>query len=39
VQLLSEQVPMAVEMHATVKVLLDYINGNSVFCVVRAKML
>jgi hypothetical protein len=38
-QLLSKRVPMAVVMNATGKVLLDYDNGNGVFCVVCAEML
>jgi hypothetical protein len=38
-QLLSKQVPAAMNMHAMVKVLLDYNNGNSVFYVVHAEML
>jgi hypothetical protein len=38
-QLLGKQVLAAMDMHATVELLLDYNNGNSVFCVVRAKML
>jgi hypothetical protein len=38
-QLLGKQVPMATDMHAMVKVLLDYNNENGVFYVVHAEML
>jgi hypothetical protein len=38
-QVLGKRVPTATDTHATVKILLDYNNGNSVFYVVRAKML
>jgi hypothetical protein len=38
-QLLGKRVPAAMDMHATVEVLLDYNNGNSVFYVVRVEML
>lgn len=40
-QLLSKQVPMAMDMHAAGEVLLYYNNGNGVvfFCVVCAEML
>jgi hypothetical protein len=38
-QLLSKRVPVAMDTHATVEVLLDYNNGNGVFYVVRAEML
>jgi hypothetical protein len=38
-QLLGKRVPVAMDMHATVKVLLDYNNGNGVFYVVHAEML
>jgi hypothetical protein len=38
-QLLGKQVPMAMDTHATVEVLLDYNNRNGVFCVVHAEML
>jgi hypothetical protein len=38
-QLLGKRVPAATDIHTTVEVLLDYNNGNSVFCVVRAEIL
>jgi hypothetical protein len=38
-QQLDKRIPMATDAHATVEVLLDYNNGNSVFDVVGAKML
>jgi hypothetical protein len=38
-QLLGKWVPMAMDTHATVKVLLGYNNGNGVSYVVRAEML
>jgi hypothetical protein len=38
-QQLGKRVPPATDTHATVKVLLDYNNGNEVFYVVRAEML
>jgi hypothetical protein len=38
-QLLVKQVPVATDTHVTVEVLLDYNNGNDVFCVIRAKIL
>jgi hypothetical protein len=36
---LGKQVPTAMDMHAMVKVLLNYNNGNGVFYVVHAEML
>jgi hypothetical protein len=38
-QPLSKQIPAAADMHAVVEILLDYNNGNNVFCVVYAEML
>jgi hypothetical protein len=38
-QLLGKWVPTAMDMHATIEVLLNYNNGNCVFCVVHAEML
>jgi hypothetical protein len=38
-QLLSKRVPAATDMHATVKVLLNYNNGNGVLYVGCAEML
>jgi hypothetical protein len=38
-QLLGKRVPVTTDTHATVEVLLDYNNGNGVFCVVRAENL
>jgi hypothetical protein len=38
-QLLGKRVPAATDTYATIKVLLDYNNGNGVFYVVRAEML
>jgi hypothetical protein len=38
-QLLGKQAPTATDTHATVKVLLDFNNGNGVFSVVHAEML
>jgi hypothetical protein len=38
-QLHGKRVPAATNTHATVEILLDYNNGNGVFCVVRAEML
>jgi hypothetical protein len=35
----GKRVTSATDTHAMVEVLLDYNNGNSVFCVVRAEML
>jgi hypothetical protein len=37
--MLGKRVPTATDTHVTVEVLLDYNNGNGVFCVVRAEML
>jgi hypothetical protein len=38
-QVLGKRVPAATDRHAKVEVLLDYNNGNDVFCVVRAEIL
>jgi hypothetical protein len=38
-QLLSQWVPVGMDMHATVEVLLDYDNGNGVLYEVCAEML
>jgi hypothetical protein len=38
-QLLNKWVPAATDTHATVKVLLEYDNGNDVFYVVHTEML
>jgi hypothetical protein len=38
-QLRGKWVPTATDMHATVKVLSDYNNGNGVFYVVHAEIL
>jgi hypothetical protein len=38
-QLLLKCVPVAMDSHKMIKVLLDYNNGNSVFYVVHAKVL
>jgi hypothetical protein len=37
-QMLGKRVPVAIDMHAMVKVLFDYNNGNGVFYVVHAEM-